>query len=327
VPSKLEELALRSTDSRAFRQDVRPILQAYVPFDAYCVNTCDPVTRVVTSSVGDGLRAAEARRLFATERRGADVNLLADLGVNGPRVVTISETTGGAPQKSERMRTIFLPQGFADELRAALALGDHVWGYLHLFRKGRVFDAKDVSRIEAAAPILALGLALALARPTASPPSAKRAPFVPQLVEIDRRGAIVGASPAARRLLSAFDLDGHQPVPHGVYAAKRAADAGCFRAPSGDWLAFRRFDLGRRTAILLDRATPDEVKRTMMLAFGLTARERQVATLVVEGLTNAQLAGELRISLHTAKDHMKALLTKTGASTRSELARVLATGA
>jgi len=53
-----------------------------------------------------------------------------------------------------------------------------------------------------------------------------------------------------------------------------------------------------------------------MLAFGLTARERQVAELVIAGLSNVQLAGELRIGLHTAKDHVKAVLRKTGANTR-----------
>jgi DNA-binding NarL/FixJ family response regulator len=63
-----------------------------------------------------------------------------------------------------------------------------------------------------------------------------------------------------------------------------------------------------------------------MLGFGFTAREREVASLVTEGLTNAQLARALAIALHTVKDHVKALLVKSGTSTRSELARVLATG-
>jgi DNA-binding CsgD family transcriptional regulator len=323
MPTKLRDLALEGRDSRAFREAVRPILRMYVGFDAYCVNTCDPVTRAITSSVGDGLLPAEARRLFALEGQGKDVNLLADLGVTAPRVVTMRRTTKGALHTSERMRTIFVPKGFSDELRAALMLGEHVWGYLHLFRKGGAFVEKDVGRIEAVAPLLALGLA----RATVLPRRTRRSSPLPELVEIDREGAILRASPAAHELLRAFDLDGHQPVPHGVYAAKHGVEAGCFRAPSGEWLAFRRFDLGGRAAILLDRATPDEVRRTTMLAFGLTARERQVAALVLDGLSNAQLAGELRIAVYTAKDHVKALLTKTGASSRSELARLLATGA
>jgi DNA-binding CsgD family transcriptional regulator len=313
---------LAGKDSRTFRQALRPVLRDFVPFDAYCVNSCDPVTRAITSSVGDGLDASEARRLFLLERRRDDVNLLSDLGVSAPRVVTVSATTGGAPWKSNRMRTIFLPKGFADELRAALTLGGHVWGYLHLYRKELVFDGRDVARVERVASLLALGLA----RATLAAQSEKSAPLAPELVELDRLGNVRRSSPAARELLRALDLDGHQPVPHGIYAAGRALDAGCFRAPSGDWLAFRRFDLARRAFILIDRATPDEVRRTTMLAFGFTARERQVAALVMEGLSNAELARALHIALHTAKDHVKAVLHKAGASTRSELARLLVAG-
>jgi DNA-binding CsgD family transcriptional regulator len=298
---------------------MRPVLREWVPFDAYCVNACDPVTRAITSSVGDGLSPEDARRLFAIERRGKDVNLLADLGVSRPNVVTVSAATGGAPNESERMRTLFLPRGFVDELRAALALGDHVWGYLHLFRKGSAFGRQDVQRIAAVAPVLALGLA----RSTVAPQGVKRALLPPELVELDGRGEILSASPAARKILASL---GDSPAHHGVYAANAGLAAGCFRSPMGEWLAFRRLDVGGRAVVLIDRARPHEVQRTTMLAFGLTARERQVADLVIEGLSNVQLAAELRIALHTAKDHVKAVLRKTGANTRVELPGLLASG-
>jgi hypothetical protein len=58
VLPKLRDLVLQNADSRAFRLAARPLLHGYVPFDAYCVNTCDPVTRAITSSVGDGLGPA-----------------------------------------------------------------------------------------------------------------------------------------------------------------------------------------------------------------------------------------------------------------------------
>ncbi len=320
IPAKLRELPLKGMDSRAFRIAVRPALRAFVAFDAYCINTTDPVTRAITSSVGDGLLPAEARRLFALERRGSDLNLLAELAVRLPRVVRMSATTRGAPHESTRMRTIFLPKGLTDELRAALVWGDRVWGYLHLFRKG-TFSAADAERIDAVAPLLALGLA----RATIAPARARRTLRLPELVELDARGTVRGA-PAVRAVLAAIDLDGHQPIPHGVIAANAPERAGALRTPTGEWIAFRRFEVGARTLVLLDRATEEEVRRTMMLGFGLTTRERQVARLVGEGLTNAQLSKELGVTLHTAKDHVRALLAKTGASTRAQLVKVLATG-
>jgi NarL family two-component system response regulator LiaR len=52
----------------------------------------------------------------------------------------------------------------------------------------------------------------------------------------------------------------------------------------------------------------------------LTARERQVLALVAEGLTNAEIADRLVISLSTAKTHVSSVITKLGASSRTEAA-------
>ena len=79
-------------------------------------------------------------------------------------------------------------------------------------------------------------------------------------------------------------------------------------------------------AVLVDRATPEEIARTVLLACRLTARERAVAQLLVEGLSNVQVAHDLRISLHTAKDHVKAVLAKTDTESRAHLTRLLAGG-
>jgi DNA-binding CsgD family transcriptional regulator len=53
----------------------------------------------------------------------------------------------------------------------------------------------------------------------------------------------------------------------------------------------------------------------------LTAGQRRVARLAVLGRTNAQIATELGLSLHTVANHMGAILAKTGAGSRFELAR------
>lgn len=50
----------------------------------------------------------------------------------------------------------------------------------------------------------------------------------------------------------------------------------------------------------------------------LTPREYDVLELLAEGLSNRELAGVLGFSEHTAKFHVQALLTKLGASTRTE---------
>jgi DNA-binding CsgD family transcriptional regulator len=50
----------------------------------------------------------------------------------------------------------------------------------------------------------------------------------------------------------------------------------------------------------------------------LTAREQQVAELLVEGASNKVIARRLGISVHTAKFHVGAVLDKLGAHNRSD---------
>ncbi|CUU56518.1 GAF domain-containing protein [Parafrankia irregularis] len=51
---------------------------------------------------------------------------------------------------------------------------------------------------------------------------------------------------------------------------------------------------------------------------GLTRREEQVLRLVAEGLTNAQIGERLFVTEATVKSHVKSLMRKLGAATRSE---------
>jgi DNA-binding CsgD family transcriptional regulator len=63
---------------------------------------------------------------------------------------------------------------------------------------------------------------------------------------------------------------------------------------------------------------PAPATPTVAVDPGLTAREREVLTLLVDGLTNREIAAELDVSVHTAKFHVNAILQKLGAMTRTE---------
>jgi ATP/maltotriose-dependent transcriptional regulator MalT len=62
-------------------------------------------------------------------------------------------------------------------------------------------------------------------------------------------------------------------------------------------------------------------RRTRENPAGLTARQLEVLALVVEGLTNAEIAERLVVSTRTAEHHVAAVLTKLGATTRREAAK------
>jgi DNA-binding CsgD family transcriptional regulator len=57
---------------------------------------------------------------------------------------------------------------------------------------------------------------------------------------------------------------------------------------------------------------------------GLTAREREVAGLAGEGLTSGQIADKLFLSRRTVESHLGRVYRKTGVTTRTALAVLLA---
>jgi NarL family two-component system response regulator LiaR len=52
--------------------------------------------------------------------------------------------------------------------------------------------------------------------------------------------------------------------------------------------------------------------------FDITDRERDILTLMVEGLPNAEIAARLIVSQSTVKFHVSNVLSKLGATSRTE---------
>jgi DNA-binding NarL/FixJ family response regulator len=55
----------------------------------------------------------------------------------------------------------------------------------------------------------------------------------------------------------------------------------------------------------------------------LTARQREIVELVVEGLSNAQIAGRLYLSESTIKQHLRAVYKELGVSNRTQAAKTM----
>ncbi len=57
----------------------------------------------------------------------------------------------------------------------------------------------------------------------------------------------------------------------------------------------------------------------------LSARERELVTLVAQGRTDAQIAAELYISIRTVRSHLDRIRDKTGCRRRADLTRLALT--
>jgi DNA-binding CsgD family transcriptional regulator len=57
----------------------------------------------------------------------------------------------------------------------------------------------------------------------------------------------------------------------------------------------------------------------------LSARERELVTLVAQGCTDAQIAAQLYISVRTVRSHLDRIRDKTGCRRRADLTRLALT--
>jgi DNA-binding NarL/FixJ family response regulator len=90
--------------------------------------------------------------------------------------------------------------------------------------------------------------------------------------------------------------------------------------------AGRALDAGTAVAEALERietlagVSSNEAAASDVSAADLTARQLEVAMLVAQGSTNKQIAQRLGISRLTAETHVRNILERLGAASRSEIA-------
>jgi DNA-binding CsgD family transcriptional regulator len=76
--------------------------------------------------------------------------------------------------------------------------------------------------------------------------------------------------------------------------------------------------------VVIGPAGPTCVLPLLAAAYGLTGREREVVSGVLAGLSTQQISARLHITAYTVQDHLKAIFTKLGVTSRGELAHHLA---
>jgi len=128
-------------------------------------------------------------------------------------------------------------------------------------------------------------------------------------------------------ILTTFDLDAY------VYAALRAGASGFLLkdTPPADLLTAIRI-IAAGDALLAPAVTrrliaefarrPEPGQQPTGTLEGVTDREREVLTLIARGLSNAEIAQALHVTMATAKTHVSRLLAKLAARDRAQLVMV-----
>ncbi|WP_325890892.1 alpha/beta fold hydrolase [Grimontia sp. NTOU-MAR1] len=71
---------------------------------------------------------------------------------------------------------------------------------------------------------------------------------------------------------------------------------------------------------------PVSIPDSLTQYYGLTKKEVEVACLLIRGFSVKELANEMHVTEHTARSHLKSLLSKTKTQRQTELVRILLTG-
>jgi DNA-binding CsgD family transcriptional regulator len=341
--AEVERLGARGLPYGELHAELAARMRRALPVDAFCWHGLDPDTRLLTSAnpvelMTGGFLTPETEAMAAgavvtSEYLRDDVNTFAALAARRTPVGVLSETTRGRPERSARYVEYLRPIGTPYEMRAAMVTRGRAWGCVVLHRTERTGDfTPDEARLLAR---LSRPVAEAL-RSSYRVDAARRADEdrAPGLLVLDAHDDVELTTPAADALLSLLILEdpAHRNVPAAVLSiaaeVRRQGRVGRPAPPlhaptSSGWLTLYGSLPGGgtdgRLAIVVQRADADYAVPLRLEAFGLTAREREVATLVARGLDTAAIAERLVISSWTVQDHLKAVFAKTDTRSRREL--------
>jgi DNA-binding CsgD family transcriptional regulator len=336
VRDRVERLCRSAREPLALYRDVVAALGRDVPCDLWCGLLFDPATVMNTGGYHDeGLPLEVLPRLLELEVGTGDVNRFPALARHRSGVSTVHRGTSGRPETSARYREVLVPSGMGAELRAVLRDRGRPWGGLALFRAAGApdFSQAEVELVAALAPDVAAAVRRTLLVSEIAHRDAEEGPGMAVLRVDGPRIEVEMASRAARVLMEQMPdtrLDG---VPVGVVmlvsrliAAGGQRQSAPVRLRTGRWMCVQvdvlepaEADGPERLSLVIEPVAPYQLAEVIADAYGLTAREREVARLVVAGNSNPEVAAALSISPTTVQDHLKKVFAKLGVGSRHEL--------
>jgi DNA-binding CsgD family transcriptional regulator len=342
LPARVERLCGQPLGAKALREQLVAQLRSAVRFDGYNFPLTDPISMVGTSPLADVPGLAWLRLPELIRSRYLTLQCRWDQLVNAGRSATsLLVETAGQPQRSLLWRTVQRDLGVIDTAIVVFTDRYGCWGLLDLWRTSHPgFDATELALLDSLAPDITLGLRRAVAR-TFVDPHQQLLPVGPAVVILDPELHVPAQTEAAARALLQLNPPDEPmaPIPAAAYniaAALIASEQGVPLGPIWSrvhlggcrWVTIKASRLGGDIAVSIEPSTAEERMDLYARACALSERESEILKLLGQGPDTRQIAERLVISEHTATDHTKAILAKTGARNRQLLlARALgATG-
>jgi DNA-binding CsgD family transcriptional regulator len=335
---------------RDLRRQVLTLLSGVISFDWYAWLLTDPVTTVGTGPLAETPRISELPALIKA-KYATPVNRWTALLLQASPAGLLTVATGGELGRSRVWREVMSQHGVGDMASMVFADQYGCWGFLDLWRAAArgPFEPADAGYLASLAAPLTSALRQSLARTFTEPAAAHRHDTAPVVLTLDDGLRITSRTAVSQAWLDVLLPPGPnaQAVPASVYnvaAQLLAAEAGINDHPAvtrthlagGFWLTLRAARLAAEPAasggaggtivVTIEEASAADRLDLFGRAFGLSARERELLSLLATGSDTRSLARQMSLSEHTVQDHLKSIFAKTGARDRiALLSRALGT--
>lgn len=329
---RLERLVAAKLDLPTLFAESTRLLRSALPYDSGCWHTMDPTALIETGCLLEDM-PAPTPQVAEFAYRGDDYNSFVGLTRSARHSGVLTDATGGHPDRSVRYRELLRTENMLGELRVSFVVDGAAWGCVSFFRQAPAdFTADERDFAHDIAGLLGRGFRTAGTHTRkAGEDTESRGPG---LVLLDEHRRVVSRTAPARQWLAELGQVEDQDVPFVVLAvAERVRDTGDDAAVrvlggSGRWVHVHAAPVSGdepRVAIIMQAATSPAIAPLISATYGLSARERELTELVLEGCGTGEIAERLYISPHTVQGHLKSIFMKTGVRSRRELvARIFA---
>jgi DNA-binding CsgD family transcriptional regulator len=325
---RILDLAAAGAGIATVMQETLAALHAITTFSWCAVMTVDPQTLLPTGGIVEGFSPEACAPFWDNELLAPGFNKFSALARSTDTVATLVEATDGDLHRAPIYTDLYASLGIADELRAAFVLGTTCWGVAVLLRAedDGGFPAAEADEVRALAPIVARALKSGVCRLDAE----ALAPAA--MLVVDAGNRIRQLTAGAADLLDDLRTPGVNepglPAIVGTVTTRARASrtsthlATRVRGTSGRWLRVTAAPMeggDGHVAVMIEPARAADLTPILLESYGLTDREVEIVMLLARGLATKEIAAECSLSIHTVRDHVKAIFDKAGVNSRGEL--------